>query len=147
MVVTIQSKYSILQYCSCQAINLLTTVCLSLIAAHVCLPSLLPLPLIPVGLRGEWDRKEAPGCKLNSFGVFLSLEVSKIKLMHYFVVFSMRSFYRNTSNLEPSWRRRTGTGTIRARRVPEFVQMSLLWKFILAGQATATPILQIHIKI
>lgn len=70
MAVTIKSKYSILQYSSCQAINLLTTVCLSLIAAHVRLPSLLPLPLIPVGLRGEWDRKEAPGCKLNSLGSF-----------------------------------------------------------------------------
>lgn len=133
MAVTIKSKYSILQYSSCQAINLLTTVCLSLIAAHVCLPSLLPLPLIPVGLRGEWDRKEAPGCKLNSLGSFFFMSGGlKIKLMHYFVIFSMRSFYRNAWNLEPSWKRRTGSGTIRAR-VPEFVQMSLLWKFILKG--------------
>lgn len=63
VVVKIKSKYSILQYCSCQAINLLTTVCLSLIAAHVCLPSLLPRPLFPEGLRGKRDRKQAPGWK------------------------------------------------------------------------------------
>lgn len=66
--------------------------------------------------------------------------------MYYCVVFSVRSFCRNTWNLEPSWRQRTATETIRAR-VPEFVQMSLFQKFILIRQATATATLQIYIKI
>lgn len=49
--VTIKSKYSIYECCSFQAINLLTTVCVS--HSSPCLPPCFPPLLLPVGLRGE----------------------------------------------------------------------------------------------
>lgn len=90
-------------------------------------------PFNPCGPEGRVGQKRSSRLQVKQFGQFFFMSGGlKIKLMHYFVIFSMRSFYRNAWNLEPSWKRRTGSGTIRAR-VPEFVQMSLLWKFILKG--------------